>query len=210
MSQQKDNELITQTEVLSMGWTKSMIQKFLPEPILNTNPRFSSAAPMKLWDKETVLKTMQTGEFQIALEKAKKRSRTSSSIADKKRKELFLEVDKITKRMQIKRISDNVLLTLAIDSKRDWEYEKGNFNFEVPDDPAIVDRWVVNYIRHNLVNYDDTLEQIKGKVGKDEAYRLLKTNVLKKIAVVYPKYKAECYRQIDNINNLFYAFRTMR
>ena len=33
---------------------------------------------------------------------------------------------------------------------------------------------IVNYIRHNLISYDLTLSDNKGKVGKDEAYPIFK------------------------------------
>ena len=59
-----------------------------------------------------------------------------------------------------------------------------------------INRWIVNYIRHNLVSYDNFLGSIDGKVGSVEAYPEVKIAVLEKIANTYPKYKDECERQI--------------
>jgi hypothetical protein len=55
---------------------------------------------------------------------------------------------------------------------------------------------MVNYIRHNLTNYEDLLEELEGKVGKINAYIKLKNKILKKIAEVYPDLKDECYNQM--------------
>lgn len=44
----KDEKMITQSAVLSMGFTKSMIDKLLPAPTLKQNPHYKSSAPMKL------------------------------------------------------------------------------------------------------------------------------------------------------------------
>ena len=37
MSKEAKAEMITQSTILDMGWTKSMIVKLLPEPILKPN-----------------------------------------------------------------------------------------------------------------------------------------------------------------------------
>ena len=56
-------------------------------------------------------------------------------------------------------------------------------------DPDTLTRITNNYIRHELTNYDEILESIKGKVGISEGYIKLKENVLmKKIQEVYPSY----------------------
>lgn len=66
-------------------------------------------------------------------------------------------------------------------------------------DKEVLQRWIVNYIRHNLVDYDDGLEIMYGKVGKIDTYPKFKEAILKKIASVYPQYAEECKRQIMSI-----------
>ena len=66
-------------------------------------------------------------------------------------------------------------------------------------------RWVVNYIRHHLVKYDQTIENLKGKIGKDKAYFVFKKAVLDKISSIYPQYAAECQRQAEAIGVAYYA-----
>ena len=69
------------------------------------------------------------------------------------------------------------------------------FNYETPND-ALLQRIIVNYIRHNLIEYDSSLYELCNKMEKKEKYTRIKTEVLKKIAEAYPNYKDECYRQI--------------
>lgn len=68
--QKVSESLISQTTILSMGFTKSMIDKLLPAPILKQNPRYKAAAPMKLWKEADVLAVMETAAFQEAAAEA--------------------------------------------------------------------------------------------------------------------------------------------
>ncbi len=52
MNKNQIAEMITQSTILEMGWTKSMITKLLPEPTLKLNPHYRSAAPMRIWKKQ--------------------------------------------------------------------------------------------------------------------------------------------------------------
>lgn len=73
--------------------------------------------------------------------------------------------------------------------------EHGSADMETPNKETL-DRWKVNFIRHNLCEYDDSLTALFGLVGKDSLYYRLKAETLSKIAEVYPELKAECMRQM--------------
>jgi len=61
-----DNKMITQSRIIEeYGWTKSLISKFLPDPVLKANPHYRKAAPMRLWDEDTVKQVMTTSEFKM-------------------------------------------------------------------------------------------------------------------------------------------------
>lgn len=81
---QSTDKMINQTNILEMGWTKTMIAKFLPEPILKQNPWYKEAAPMKLWRESDVLSIMETAAFMAEMEKvAKKRAAKLNSKMEK-------------------------------------------------------------------------------------------------------------------------------
>jgi hypothetical protein len=59
----ENKDMLTQSQIIEMGWTKSMINKLLPEPILKENPRYRNSAPMKLWDKDVFESIMQKNAY---------------------------------------------------------------------------------------------------------------------------------------------------
>ena len=71
------SQMITQSTILAMGWTKTMIKNLLPEPTERPNPHYKCAAPMKLWEQGKVLEIMETEDFKRALEKASKRKNSA-------------------------------------------------------------------------------------------------------------------------------------
>lgn len=235
------SQMITQSTILAMGWTKTMIKNLLPEPTERPNPHYKCAAPMKLWEQGKVLEIMETEDFKKALEKASKRKNAAKSAVKTKEKRLKEKMVEIANSFEIKIISDDELIKMVLKHNEEriennlWQsmlyyerkvdryiydefesyddicqeyedacYEYENFTLRTPNEETLM-RWVVNYIRHNLISYDSTLFDNKGKVGKDEAYPIFKKAVLNRIAATYPKYAAECKRQADTIGVTCYA-----
>ena len=196
------NDTLTQSEILGMGWTKSLIGKYLPDPTLKPNPRYKKAAPMKLWNKHDVLKVMESEEFKAAMEKVAKRKSAAEKAYTTKAKKIMEEMTAVGNGLKIKIIPDENLRQRTLRAKQNWAIEHGNFEF-IPCasdiTPETMERWIVNYIRHNLVKYDTALERLYGKCGRYEAYPEFKRIVLEKIAAAYPKYAEECKRQIGQI-----------
>ncbi|MBX9980399.1 MAG: DUF2293 domain-containing protein [Mycobacterium gordonae] len=62
-------------------------------------------------------------------------------------------------------------------------------------DPAALQRWAVNYMRHVETDYDWLLDSVTGRVGVTEARRLIRARVLRAIADKYPYLAGECARQ---------------
>lgn len=56
-----------------------------------------------------------------------------------------------------------------------------------------VEQWMVNYVRHELTQYDEVLIGIAGNIPG--GYFIFKSAVLDKIAAVYPFLKDECEKQ---------------
>lgn len=199
---------ITQSTILGMGWTKTMINELLPEPILVSNPYYRRAPDMKLWEEAEVLKIMETPAYKAALQKAEKRRESSKKAVETKRKKTEEKLIELKDKIKVAIVSDESLIRNTISHKNAWKQEqaelRGDYDYywvgagDVDEDT--LNRWVVNYIRHNLVAYESSLKKIKGRVGVDDAYIDLKKTVLREIAVAYPKYAGECQRQIDNLD----------
>jgi len=66
----------------------------------------------------------------------------------------------------------------------------------------VPNRWIVNYIRHKLTSYDTIIEEeLRGKVGREKAYGLLRERVLEEIGKAYPRLKYEAQKQIQAERN---------
>lgn len=187
---------LTQTEILSMGWTKTMIDKLLPPPELVPNSIYRNAAPIKLWNKTDVLQVMETEDFKLAKEKADKRRDACEKAVKTKEKRLQEECVKKIKLISVKYLPDETLRRETLDAKQSWNYQHDNCDTSVYGaDEKVIKRWVVNYIRHNLTAYDRDLYSMSGKVGCNIEYKRYKNAVLDKIAEAYPKYADECENQ---------------
>ena len=150
-----DIDYITQSEILSdYNWTKTMVAKFLPEPILKCNPRYHSAAPMKLWDRNTVLAAMETEDFQKAHQKAEKRRLAGKKATQARTDKTSRLIDEKIAEISVIVCEDGDLEQRVIDDKCER-----NMFFSYDYDEATMLRWKVNYIRHNLTSYDEVLDR---------------------------------------------------
>ena len=180
-----------------MGFTKSMIANLLPDPILRDNPRYKSAAPMKLWKKADVLDVMGTEAFQAEAAKAARRKAGASKGVETKRENARVLADELISAIHVQRIDLDELREMTLEAQQDWYdfCERG----EIGDpDHETVERWMVNYIRHNLCEYDNSLYVLfrPGKMAnKDMLYPKVKIETLTKIAQVYPELAGECKKQ---------------
>lgn len=224
-------EMIAQTTIIGIGWAKSMIDKLLPEPTLKPNPHYRRAAPMKLWEKSLVVKTMETDEFRKMLEKAQSRKAAANAAVETKKQNLIDNFISKANDADIIIIPDDELIAVVTQTKEEeirarlqrqyyklrelvWygyrhdledelvmaEQELDDYSFSMPGEDTL-NRWIVNYIRHNLINYDSTLQRTKGKTGKQESYPIYKCRILQRISEAYPKYADECARQAKELED---------
>lgn len=195
MPEKQTERLISQSTVLSMGFTKSMIDKLLPPPILKRNPHGASSAPMKLWPEAVVLASMDSMEFKAMAEKAAARKAASEKAVETKRKKAESIACDLIASIHVTRWSMLILERETLAAKQDWFLEHGSADMAAPNTETL-SRWMVNFVRHNLCEYDDSLTALFGLVGKESLYHRLKSETLSKIAEVYPELQAECMRQM--------------
>lgn len=192
-----ENTKVTLTTVKSYGFTDKLIRELLPEPELAVNPHYRSGPKMKLWDASIVESAMKTETFVKEMEKRNKRKESAKKAVQTKTSKLQLQVDEFIKSVRISRIPVEKIRMAAIRDKQRWYDLNGIYDkFAEYADDATVKRWMVNYIRHNMVEYDQEIDDMKGKTGKSLLYFELHNGVLHKISEVYPELEDECLRQI--------------
>jgi uncharacterized protein with PQ loop repeat len=59
----------------------------------------------------------------------------------------------------------------------------------------ILNRWEIDYIKHALTNYDNVLNEIDKKFGKNETYKKIHNLILDKIVDTYPYLETACQQQ---------------
>ena len=202
-----ESKMITLSTVISMGWTKAMVTALLPEPKLVANPHYRKAAPMKLYREQDVLEVMEGEEYKQALEKASKRKMSAQKATETKTERLKERMSEVGKTIEVKIMPvDEIISTVLKDAWEETINELECFEFHMPGEETLK-RWVVNYIRHNLVKYSEALYQVKGKIGKFDGYKALKIQILYKIASVYPQFAEECQRQAKEVESMSYDYR---
>lgn len=169
----------------------------LPKPILKDNPHYKCAAPMKLWEESAVKAVMETEEFKKKVAGSEKRKEAAKKAVETKRENAELMLDDLLKSIRVERIDLKQLRHNAIAAKQFWYDWNGRDDYRsaYDADEETVQRWMVNYVRHNLCNYDESLNDIFGKTGKTALYCRLKGTILDEIANTYPELACECEQQ---------------
>lgn len=214
----------TKSQLKEKGWTKGLIEKFLPEPDkTKKNPHYRSGPPMQLYLSEKVEQVESTAEFGEAKEKASKRQESARKAAKTRRANLSKWRRDLIRDMQLNlpRYSHEVLRDLAINDYnaelerrerrrqerldrrmlRGMEWQE-DYHDDVEQeasplsDAKFLSRITVNYARHSLTNYDDVLEELESKLGTEKDFLYLRQRVYAAIAEAYPWLKEECDRQL--------------
>lgn len=166
-------EMLTLTALKERGWTDRTIRDLLVIPDqLKTNPQYSSAAPMKLYELERVAKAETSPEFVEAASKKSERSVRAKEVADRRRADLVSEADGW--KIEFFDIPKTLVLLekQAVDAKEGWYLRKGESDWidRKVLDSITLHRWCQNYLRHECSNYEELINRGRGKPGVGEVY----------------------------------------
>lgn len=191
------------------GWTEAMVKRFLGEPDqFRDNPRYRSAAPMRLYAAQRVEEAESSIDFAEMKSKSGTRSNSAKKAAETRRGQLLAEVEAMTVHVRV--LDATKLLRDAVASynfrKEEYAFERGYFDYQpatVKSDPDFLSRIQVNYARHHLSKYDRHLEDVAGKTGVADAVWLIREKVYAAIALAYPVLADECRRQLAERNAMY-------
>ena len=183
--------MYTLTQIKQMGFTDSIIKtlNIIPTEI-KPNPH-NKKNFMKLYSEEYIDTILKSSEFVNLVGKNINRRLGALKSTTTKVEKLMRDIDNLN--ITIKRIENVELLALH-------QYNEYNITqlrlANVKDDVRFLDRLCVNYIRHELTNYDNSLDFTVGKVGKYKAFNRINEKIYTRIKEVYPQYSEECDRQL--------------
>lgn len=190
------SDYFNKRQLKERGWTDRMIRQYISIAPVEFRSAYRSH-PSQCYPKDCILDIEDSDEWRAAMNESLVHKMSGKKAAETRRGQTMQWIADAVGRLQVER-DDNVM-TKAIAAKNWRNDEIGNY---MADDAEraprqVKRRWCVNYIRHELSNYDDVLVDMFGKVGRSEAYRVLFAAVMDRIAVVYPEYAGECARQKD-------------
>lgn len=200
-NEEKKRETINQKTILEeYGWSKKLIEKYLPEPMFKRNPIYACAPEMKLWYRDEVEAIMKKDEFKEDMKKVERRREAAEKAIYTKEEKTETMTEQYISELKLDNMSYEDLTDYTLGTKQAYYNSYGNYSNVDYADEETKERWMVNHARHYLTNYDEILGEIKGAVGVDSAYIRLKEAILDMIAEKYPQLKEECERQKRGIS----------
>ena len=178
------------TQLAARGWTPAMIRDFLGRPDQTEFiPRFRHAAPTLLFAVPRVQAAERTTKFVQRRDLAARRSAAAKEAANRRRLEMLrlMAADEVT----IPKLAPEVLADRAVRHR-----EPRDAIDAAKADTGTLNRWKVNYLRHQLTRFDSMIEGMFGQVGRAAAEKLLRRRALEAIGKTYPDLLDECQRQL--------------
>jgi len=153
---------------------------------------YRNAPSMSLYKLSRIEEIENGEEYKEYLEKIKNRREGAKKANTTKLNKLLEYVENI--KITLPKISKEKLVKNACKNYNDWNYDKEE-KATKDSDRLFLDRICVNYLRHQLTEYEEELDNIFGKVGTYMGYEMIRDKVFSKIAKNYPWLKEECERQ---------------
>lgn len=190
MAPRTSTSYLNATQLAARGWTPAMIRDFLGRPDRTEFvPRFRNAAPMLQFALARVVAAERLPKFKHRQELAARRSKIAREAADRRRREMLRLV--AADEVPIPKLAPEILTDRAVrhsDPREVTDVAKA--------DRATLNRWKVNYLRHEQTRLDTTIEGLFGRIGRAAAEKLLRRRTLEAIGRTYPDLLDECQRQL--------------
>ena len=188
-------QFITKTDLISIRkWTDRLIKKYMPVPDeIRNNPHYGRASEMKLYKISRVESIEKNEQFLIDFQKTILRRKSSAKMVETKKDNLLIQISEFPISVEI--IPRYELVPLVIDDYNNRNYYKDYLTLRDLDQSTL-ERLTVNYIRHQLTEYEYHLYTIGDQVGKKEGARLLKEITNNCIGESYPDLTRECALQL--------------
>lgn len=187
-------ELLSKTAVTKRpGWSKTLVERLLGDPD-ETTTHSTYKTLIGLYRQERILEAEKSQGYLDYQEKLAKRKKASIKAVKTKTDRLM---DEITA-MEIKVVAMPLkkAMTRAVHAYNNWnsEYDK---HASLKDDLGFLRRITVNFIRHELSSYDETLYEIAGRTGSVEGRDQIWKKIFGEIAQAYPDLASECEAQLE-------------
>lgn len=191
----------TAAEMLGMSVNNFKKLNIAPDKIVK-NPHYRQMS-MYLFNRSSIAQLIGTPSIANLQKKQKNVEASKKAVLTKK-----IKIQNIVKSIEIKIEADENIQNVtqqAVSHYNAHLEDKIEHLEEIGEDTdclqyagvdsgeSFLERITVNYLRHECTIYDSVLDDLIGKVGKREAYILLKERVFNLIADKYPSYEIIVY-----------------
>lgn len=184
---------ITQSALLKRaGWTATLVSRLMGEPDQRKKV-FGRTVPLALFAVDRIEHAEASSEFAQAQAAIAKRKVAAAKAVATKTANLMAAIEAMP--ITVERLSPAKVRRQSIDSYN--MRSRGDSFASNADDPAFLERITVNFIRHELTEYDVALWEAAGKTGIARAVAEIRRRVYLSIAQAYPALSEECERQIE-------------
>jgi hypothetical protein len=171
------------------GWTDAMIREYLGEPDgTRPNPRYSSAAPMKLYLAVRAEAAEASPEWAERKALGGRRRAAGTAAANRRRAETEALARQLAADLLASLVFPADPQQAAIEAYNEWHsdgctcpgwHELGfcDKRADPSDPPEFLRRVTVNYARHSLTGYDRAYNRLAGLVGRQDAHEFLRAEV---------------------------------
>jgi len=188
-----DRAYLTKSALLERaGWTATLVGRLLGEPD-QRKKMFGRTMPLALYAVARIEEAEAGAYFAQAQASIDKRKTAAAKAVATKTAKLMAAIDAMP--ITVQRLGLANVRKQAIDSYN--TRSRGDSFASQADDQAFLQRITVNFIRHELTEYDVALWEVAGKTGIARAIAEIRRRVYSAIAQAYPALSAECERQIE-------------
>jgi hypothetical protein len=180
---------LTTAGLRERGWTDAMVREHLGEPdTTRPNPRYASAAPMKLYLTGRVEAAEAGPDWADRKANADRRRAAGVAVVGRKRAETESLARQLATDLAASLAFPADPRRTAIEAYNKWHsdgctcpgwHELGfcDKRANTSDSPEFLRRIIVNYARHRLTGYDRACHQLAGRVGRQDAHEILRAEV---------------------------------
>jgi hypothetical protein len=187
-----DRTHLTRSALLERpGWAPTLVIRLLGEPDQRKKV-VGRTVPLALYAIARIEQAESSSEFAQAQAAVAARKVVVAKAVATKTAKLMAAIAAMP--ITVERLSPAEVEPQAIDS---YNLRSRGASFASnADDPAFLERITVNFIRHELTEYDVALWEVVGKTGITLAVAEIRRRVYSAIAQAYPALSEECERQI--------------
>ncbi len=188
-----DRTHLTKSALLERaGWTAALASRLLGEPDQRRKV-FGRTVPLALYCVARIEQAEAGSEFAQAQASIAKRKVAAAKAVTTKTAKLMVAIKAMP--ITVQQLGLAEARRQAIDSYN--MRGRGESFASNADDPTFLERITVNFIRHELTEYDVALWEVAGKTGIAGAVAEIRRRVYSAIAQAYPALSEECGRQIE-------------